>query len=97
MRDLLLDLALGIRHEQAKSNKPGAFRHNQAIYQAGSFGKKQSGQNVRYFKECLGERQSITQNGVRPIDTRNSQLTSAAKTSVRPPGLSTDEREHSFP
>ena len=37
--------------------------------------------------------------GVRAIDARNSQLenrSNAAKSSVRAPGLSTDEREHSF-
>ena len=47
----------------------------------------------------LGERQSIAQKGVRAIDARNSQLendSNAAKTSVRDPGLSTDEREHPF-
>ena len=50
-------------------------------------------------KPFLGERQSIAQKGVRAIDTRNSQLengSNAAKTSVRAPGLSTDEREHPF-
>ena len=43
--------------------------------------------------------QSIAQKGVRAIDARNSWLengSNAAKTSVRAPGLSTDEREHSF-
>ena len=47
----------------------------------------------------LGERQSIAQKGVRAINARNSQLengSNAAKTSVRAPGLSTDEREHPF-
>ena len=47
----------------------------------------------------VGERQSIAQKGVRAIDARNSQLendSNAAKTSVRAPGLSTDEREHPF-
>ena len=47
----------------------------------------------------LGERQSIAQKGVRAIDARNSQLdngSNATKTSVRAPGLSTDEREHPF-
>ena len=47
----------------------------------------------------LGERQSIAQKGVRAIDARNSQLengSNAAKTSVRAPGLSADEREHPF-
>ena len=47
----------------------------------------------------LGERQSIAQKGVRTIDARNSQLengSNALKTSVRAPGLSTDEREHPF-
>ena len=47
----------------------------------------------------LGERQSIAQKGVRAIDARNSQRendSNAAKTSVRAPGLSTDEREHPF-
>ena len=47
--------------------------------------------------ESLGERQSVAQKGVRAIDARNSQLengANAAKTSVRAPGLSTDEREH---
>ena len=42
----------------------------------------------------MGERQSITQKGVRAIDTRNLQLlngSNAAKTSVRAPGLSADE------
>ena len=51
------------------------------------------------FWVFLGERQSITQKGVRAIDARNSQLENgsyAAKTSVRAPGLSTDEREHPF-
>ena len=41
----------------------------------------------------------IAQKGVRPIDARNSQLdndSNAAKTSVRAPGLSADEREHPF-
>ena len=48
----------------------------------------------------MRERQSIAQKGVRAsIDTRNSQLehgSNAAKTSVRAPGLSMDEREHPF-
>ena len=47
----------------------------------------------------MGECQSIAQKGVRAIDARNSQLendSNAAKTSVRAPGLSTDEREHPF-
>ena len=47
----------------------------------------------------LGERQSIAQKSVRAIDARNSWLengSNAAKTSVRAPGLSTDEREHPF-
>ena len=47
----------------------------------------------------MGERQSIAQKGVRAIDARNSQLengSNAAKTSVRAPGLSPDEREHPF-
>ena len=47
----------------------------------------------------MGERQSIAQKGVRTIDTRNSQLedgSNATKTSVRAPGLSTNEREHPF-
>ena len=49
----------------------------------------------------MGERQSIAQKGVRAIDARNSQLengsgSNAAKTSVRAPALSTDEREHPF-
>ena len=50
-------------------------------------------------QECVGERQSIAQKGVRAIDARNSQLENdpnAAKTSVRAPGLLTDEREHPF-
>ena len=48
---------------------------------------------------CGRARQSIAQKGVRAIDARNSQLendSSAAKTSVRAPGLSADEREHPF-
>ena len=47
----------------------------------------------------MGERQSIAQKGVRAIEARNSWLangSNAAKTSVRAPGLSTDEREHPF-
>ena len=47
----------------------------------------------------MGERQGIAQNGVRAIDTRNSQRehgSNAAKTSFRAPSLSTDEREHPF-
>ena len=47
----------------------------------------------------LGERQSIAQKGVRAIDARNSWLengSNATKTSVRAPGLSTDERGHPF-
>ena len=47
----------------------------------------------------MGERQSIAQKGVHAIDARNSQPengSNAAKTSVRAPGPSTDEREHSF-
>ena len=51
------------------------------------------------FWTDVGERQSITRKGVRAIDARNSQLehaSNAAKTSVRAPGLSTDEREHPF-
>ena len=47
----------------------------------------------------MGERQSIAQKGVRAIDARNSWLengSNASKTSVRAPGLSTDEREHPF-
>ena len=42
---------------------------------------------------------SIAQKGVRAIDARNSWLengSNAAKTSVRAPRLSTDEREHPF-
>ena len=49
--------------------------------------------------ESMGERQIIAQKGVRAIDARNPQLknhSNAAKTSVRAPGLSTDEREHPF-
>ena len=49
--------------------------------------------------KMMGERQSIAQKGVRAGDARNSQLdndSDAAKTSVRAPGLSTDEREHPF-
>ena len=47
----------------------------------------------------MGEHQSIAQKGVRTIEggkagARNSS--SAAKTSVRAPGLSTDECEHPF-
>ena len=41
----------------------------------------------------------IAQKGVRAVDARNSQLengSNAVKTSVRAPGLSADEREHSF-
>ena len=52
-----------------------------------------------YETALLGERQSIAQKGVRAIDARNSQLendSNTAKTSVRAPGLSTDEREHPF-
>ena len=51
------------------------------------------------FDLFLGERQSIAQKGVRAIDARNLQLengSNAAKTSVRAPGLSADEREHPF-
>ena len=48
----------------------------------------------------VGERHSIAPKGVRAIDARNSQQlengSNAAKTSVRAPGLSTDEREHPF-
>ena len=47
----------------------------------------------------MGERQSIAQKGVRAIDARNSQLengSNVAKTTVRAPGLSADEREHPF-
>ena len=47
----------------------------------------------------MGERQSIAQKGVRAIDARNSAPrdgSNATKTSVRAPGLSTDEREHPF-
>ena len=47
----------------------------------------------------MGERQSIAQKGVRAIDARNSEPengSTAAKTSVRAPGLSTNEREHPF-
>ena len=50
-------------------------------------------------RSLLGERQSIAQKGVRAIDARNLQLengSNAGKTSVRAPGLSTDEREHPF-
>ena len=49
------------------------------------------------FSRILGEHQSIAQKGVRAIDARNSQPendSNATKTSVRAPGLSTDEREH---
>ena len=49
--------------------------------------------------KLMGECQSIAQKGVRAIDARNSQLenrSNAAKTSVRAPGLSADEREHPF-
>ena len=54
---------------------------------------------VRVCSRWMGEGHSIAQNGVRAIDARNSQLengSNAAKTSVRAPGLSTDEREHPF-
>ena len=47
----------------------------------------------------MAERQSIAQKGVPAIGDRNSQLeddSNAAETSVRAPGLSTDEREHRF-
>ena len=47
----------------------------------------------------MGERQSIAQKGVRAIDARNSWLengSNAAKTIVRAPRLSADEREHAF-
>ena len=47
----------------------------------------------------MGERQSIAQKGVGAVDARNLWLengSNAAKTSVRAPGLSTDEREHPF-
>ena len=54
----------------------------------------------RELATLKGERQCIAQKGgVRAIDARNSQLehgSNAAKTSVRAPGLSTDEREHPF-
>ena len=55
--------------------------------------------SVTEFPYRLGERQSTAQKRVRAIDARNSQLESgsnAAKTSVRAPGLSADEREHPF-
>ena len=51
------------------------------------------------FLRFMGERQSIAQKGFRAIDARNSQLENgrnAAKTNVRAPGLSTNEREHPF-
>ena len=47
----------------------------------------------------MGERQSIAQKGVHAVDARNSAArngSSAAKTIVRDPGLSTDECEHPF-
>ena len=47
----------------------------------------------------MGERQSITQKGVRTIDAPNSAPrngSNATKTNVRAPGLSTDEREDPF-
>ena len=48
------------------------------------------------LKKFMEERQSIAQKGVRAIDTRKSAAgngSNATKTSVRTPGLSTDERE----
>ena len=54
---------------------------------------------VALNRNSMGERQSIAQKGVRAIDARKSQLengSNAAKTSVRAPGLSADEREHPF-
>ena len=47
----------------------------------------------------MGERQSIAQKGVRAIDARKSAPrngSNAIETSVRAPGLSTDECEHPF-
>ena len=52
------------------------------------------------FKKSSWESTKVcAQKGVRAIDARNSQLengSNAAKTSVRAPGLSADEREHPF-
>ena len=45
------------------------------------------------------ESPKVSHKRVRAIDARNSQLengSNAAKTSVRAPGLSADEREHPF-
>ena len=55
--------------------------------------------NLLSGPNSMRARQSIAQKVVRALDARNSQLenvSNAAKTSVRAPGLSTDEREHPF-
>ena len=47
----------------------------------------------------MEERQSTAQKGVRAVDARQSAArngSNAAKTSVRAPGLSTDDCEHPF-
>ena len=67
-------------------------------HRGGNFGRRKKALSCG-GEAILGERQSITQKGFRAIDARNSQLengSNAAKTSVRAPGLSADEREHPF-
>ena len=61
--------------------------------------EKKTNKGPKIKAKQMGERQSIAQKGVRAIDARNSWLvngSNAAKTSVRAPGLSTNEREHPF-
>ena len=66
---------------------------------SGHFPTKMRRKNPARKSAEMGERQRIAQKGVRAIDARNSQLenySNAAKTSVRAPGLSANEREHPF-
>ena len=74
-------------------NRDGKTRH----ITKGAFSMEESLESLKSL--LMGEHQSIAQKGVRAIDARDSQLendSNAAKTSVRAPGLSTDEREHPF-
>ena len=75
----------GAKQIQANANKRRQTRANAS---------KHRGENAN-----MGEHQSIALKRVRAIDARNSRLengSNAAKTSVRAPGLSPDEREHPF-
>ena len=85
--------------EKAALQESGAFLPLSCGFQAPTFWHPRLGPADFMFRLLLGERQSIAKKSVRAIDARNSWLengSNAAKTSLRAPGLSTDEREHPF-